>query len=82
LVRTCNPSDSGGRGKRVKAQTSVLRPYLKNKPGVWYADVIPIIWETFLPAWAKSLKPYLENKLKAKGLGVYLEWLKSRFRRW
>jgi hypothetical protein len=26
------------------------------------------------PACAKSLRPYLKNKLKTKGLGVWLKW--------
>jgi hypothetical protein len=43
VVHACNPSSSGGRGRRI----SSLRP-----------------------AQAKSVRPYLKNKIKTTGLGA------------
>jgi hypothetical protein len=46
----------------------------------WYMPIIPVAWKAEVgESWyeaglGKIWRPYLKNKLKAKGLGTWLKW--------
>jgi hypothetical protein len=80
VVHAYNPNYSGGRDRRNKVQgqpgQKLVRPYLKIKLGKVAHAVVPAMQEAEIGRLqskadlGKSMRPYLKNKLKAKGLGV------------
>jgi hypothetical protein len=73
---------SQGSGKsKVKDGQKLTILYLKHIPQEWWhMPVVSVTWEAKVGgslsevSYGKHARPYLKNKLKAKGLGTRLRW--------
>jgi hypothetical protein len=73
VVHICNPSNLGSRDRTISIGDKLVRPYAKNK--AW--GCIPVFTATREAeeegSHKVSVRSYLKNKLKAKGMETWLK---------